>query len=787
MGIRSTNLERKFAIDELLGNLTENGVLKTARVPFSSFASQLASTGVFVFGNMVYVQTRAQLLTITPTTETAGGVVLNDADATLNGYYSRVAAAWVKQRGFPDSVAVLTNIGGTANAITADTADGVDPSTMQAIILPSPPGTNSSATVTIAINGAAVQDIKAASGSNPAVGDIIAGVGTMFFRVGLEWRQLFCSATGATFDHQGTWSGVVTYTEAQVVTGSNGNWYQLKAPSSLNDNPVGSVTGNWLMILVGAAIADGAITEPKHATGGVSTRALADASVTEPKLDGALTLTLPKVCYSIAQLQAVDTTRYNVANLAVNGRDGMFTWVADASAALVSAAINSSAINDTTETITSVAHGLVTGQAVITTTAVNGLALNTLYYVIRVDADNFRLASSFANAKAGTAFNLTGTTAVTVKRHNDPLMGIYVTPTADLSGASGAWVRQHTSPYNVKWFGAAGNGSTDDTHTFQAAIFYAENASLRQVFVPAHSVSQYYKLGAGEILITKPIQLIGEHPMVTIGNQAAGLVSTQYLFNVDGSLFPNLEQVKFKNLSLRPDLGGTRCRGINLNRVAYPILEDVIITNATIGVNMTGNRGYASDFNRLRINSSSGQGFLIDGFTGGGQHNFNGCAFNGNATGLEITASSAVSGVNFNGCAWEGNAQGFIAQGTISGIGFYGCYAEKNTPVGGYTLGFIPSAANWQRGIVISGGYWETDNEAYPFLIGGAGTIRGIEIFGIEAEGYSTALVRYNGSGALGGQIRSNYLQNMTLVVSNGPFTRVAIENNENATGAVTA
>lgn len=31
-------------------------------------------------------------------------------------------------------------------------------------------------------------------------------------------------------------------------------------------------------------IADGAITEPKHATGGVSTRALADGSVTEPKL-----------------------------------------------------------------------------------------------------------------------------------------------------------------------------------------------------------------------------------------------------------------------------------------------------------------------------------------------------------------------------------------------------------------------------------------------------------------------------------------------------------------------
>lgn len=56
-------------------------------------------------------------------------------------------------------------------------------------------------------------------------------------------------------------------------------------------------------------------------------------------------------------------------------------------------------------------HGLYTGQAVyITTTGAlpTGLAQNTTYYVIRVDANTFRLATTLANANAGTAINTTG-------------------------------------------------------------------------------------------------------------------------------------------------------------------------------------------------------------------------------------------------------------------------------------------------------------------------------------------------------------------------------------------
>jgi len=60
---------------------------------------------------------------------------------------------------------------------------------------------------------------------------------------------------------------------------------------------------------------------------------------------------------------------------------------------------------------TRTSHGLFTGQRVyLTTTGAlpTGLSGNTDYWVIRVDANTFRLATSLANAQAGTAINTSG-------------------------------------------------------------------------------------------------------------------------------------------------------------------------------------------------------------------------------------------------------------------------------------------------------------------------------------------------------------------------------------------
>ncbi|MFM6155609.1 MAG: beta strand repeat-containing protein [Sphaerospermopsis kisseleviana] len=59
--------------------------------------------------------------------------------------------------------------------------------------------------------------------------------------------------------------------------------------------------------------------------------------------------------------------------------------------------------------ITSTAHGLNTGDRVIyqtSGTALNGLEIDRAYYVIKVNSDNFRLASTLTNYQAGTAIDI---------------------------------------------------------------------------------------------------------------------------------------------------------------------------------------------------------------------------------------------------------------------------------------------------------------------------------------------------------------------------------------------
>jgi len=68
-------------------------------------------------------------------------------------------------------------------------------------------------------------------------------------------------------------------------------------------------------------------------------------------------------------------------------------------------------VNVGTNAVYSAAHGMQTGLKVRLTTATTlpaGLSLATDYYVIRVDANQMKFATSLANAQAGTAVNITG-------------------------------------------------------------------------------------------------------------------------------------------------------------------------------------------------------------------------------------------------------------------------------------------------------------------------------------------------------------------------------------------
>ena len=315
-GIRTTNLERQFAIDELIGNVTADGVEKTARIPMQSVAQQLVVSGPFTLGDGFWAETYAILAANPPADENTPGYVLDDPDPTKNGVYLPSGATWVWKRGFPDAITVLTNVGGTASAITAESKPGIDPAQVVAYILPvaqTNPGS-----VTLVVDGGDALPLIDPGGAALAPGALVAGRITMVVPNGDEYRLLLPALAVATFDHMGTYAALTAYSEGQVVTGSDGNWYQLKIPTSQGEDPVGSVTGNWLRILTGAAVADDSVDEPKAAS--------------------TFTNMLPQVVADRTALKAIDTARYKVASLIEAGRSGTFDQVSYATySALVTA------------------------------------------------------------------------------------------------------------------------------------------------------------------------------------------------------------------------------------------------------------------------------------------------------------------------------------------------------------------------------------------------------------------------------------------------------------------
>lgn len=137
------------------------------------------------------------------------------------------------------------------------------------------------------------------------------------------------------------------------------------------------------------------------------------------------------------------------------------------------------AVTTGTDTITKTAHGFTTGlKGQLTTTGglPAPLALATDYFIIKVDADNFKLATTLNNATAGTAIDIT-----TQGTGNHTF-----TPTA-LAGAS---IKLQESNDGSTWDDISGS-STNITVT---ADVWLSQASPRAAFI-----RPYLTLTAGHI------------------------------------------------------------------------------------------------------------------------------------------------------------------------------------------------------------------------------------------------------------------------------------------------
>ncbi len=108
----------------------------------------------------------------------------------------------------------------------------------------------------------------------------------------------------------------------------------------------------------------------------------------------------------------------------------------------------------------------------------------------------------------------------------DTQSGIYVAPSSDLTGASGAWVRQYTGAISILWFGSNSvPGTTDMTIAIQGALNAAQHVSI-----PA---GRYL---VSSTLVGIPGQVIeGAGPEITIIQRTANYGSTLICGNTAAS------------------------------------------------------------------------------------------------------------------------------------------------------------------------------------------------------------------------------------------------------------
>ena len=143
-----------------------------------------------------------------------------------------------------------------------------------------------------------------------------------------------------------------------------------------------------------------------------------------------------------------------------------------------------------TDIITKAAHGYVTGlkgQVSTTTTLPTGLSASTDYFVIKLTADTYSLATSLLLAQAGTAIDITDTGTGT---HT-------FTPTT-IAGAS---VKLQGSMDNSTWVDLPIKATGDATKSL--AITAIANIFLCETDLCVNYIREYYTLTAGQLTISQ--------------------------------------------------------------------------------------------------------------------------------------------------------------------------------------------------------------------------------------------------------------------------------------------
>jgi len=220
-----------------------SGDYKPRKSEIRALLKQIQNSG----GLAVTRNTFASLSGVTPPNENYMGVVLTGAEA---GYYSRVAGVWTFGRGFPDTLASLTQESGT-NTVVASVSAGVDPSAVKIFFIE--PTINNTGAVTLSISGGSAKPVLNVDGDALTSGQWPAG------------RMLLLTDQGSSY---------------RLVSDPDVNALLTLATDLVSDAEQLSTPG------------DGTVSTPKMPDGAVTTPKVAGKAVTNPKLADVPTATL---------------------------------------------------------------------------------------------------------------------------------------------------------------------------------------------------------------------------------------------------------------------------------------------------------------------------------------------------------------------------------------------------------------------------------------------------------------------------------------------------------------
>ena len=260
-----------------------------------------------------------------------------------------------------------------------------------------------------------------------------------------------------------------------------------------------------------------------------------------------------------------------------------------------------------------------------------------------------------ANASAktsGTAVSVGGYYTV-----NDGGGGVFVCNTADTTTADNGgtvivdtlgqrWARAvGVGAYSVRWFGAKGDGTTDDRGAIQAAI-----ATAQPVYIPP-----------GVYLVKDAITCANPGQLIHGAGRAVSVVLVNATFNMSAQgvfvLTSGEPAAYLKGFNIRFVQPDTAARGslttyppaIYANAQPRFVLEEMRITNATIAVDMRGNSGGA--YIRDLQASFYTYGVTIDGCTDTVRISDMHCAgFEMTANQLSIAQSSSTTCIASGRC-----------------------------------------------------------------------------------------------------------------------------------------